>query len=54
MLCYRDMTFCSYSKCKEFKTCIRALTQDIKDKADKFGLPICQFAEQPECFKRGK
>ncbi len=50
MLCYRDTTFCSYDTCVVFPKCSRALTQEIKDKASKFGLPVCQFAEKPDCY----
>jgi len=49
MLCYKDMTFCSYYKeCKD-KDCIRALTPEVEESARKFGLPISHFAERPDC-----
>ena len=57
MMCYRDMTFCEYTECKEFGKCFRSLTDEVKQKAhDWWGdiegdAPICQFAEQPDCFK---
>ena len=51
MICFRDMTFCSfYKECAETK-CHRALTPEIKHAAERTGLGICQFAEKPECFK---
>lgn len=51
MLCYRDMTFCSYYKeCKVGENCFRALTDEIL-RAELFDLPICKFAEKPNCFK---
>ena len=51
MICYKDRTFCSYEKCKKFSECPRALTKEIKVSAKGFGLPICQFAERPDCFE---
>ena len=39
------MTFCSGDGCTQFKRCFRALTQDVEDRAEKFGLPISQFSE---------
>ena len=50
MLCYKDKTFCQfYILCQN--QCDRALTIDIKKEAAEFGLPICQFADIPDCFK---
>ena len=49
MICYKDMTFCSYYKECERKDCVRALTPEVVQAAEKFGLPICQFAEKPDC-----
>jgi len=62
MLCYKDMTFCSYwEECKDGKNCNRALTPEVFENATKWwGLisknpvPICQFSEQPDCFKENK
>jgi hypothetical protein len=51
MLCYRDKTFCSFSDCKEYNRCHRAITQEVKDGANRIGLPICRFVEQPDCFQ---
>ena len=42
---YKDMTFCSGDGCTQFKRCFRALTQDVEDRAEKFGLPISKFSE---------
>lgn len=57
MLSYKDMTFCAYTDCKFFKyndpykQCFRALTKKVIEDANKLNLPICQFADKPECFK---
>ena len=61
MLCYKDMTFCSFYKdCKDGETCERALTDEVKADAKNWGdswgcddTPICEFTEKPECFKKG-
>ena len=52
---YRDMTFCPYwDECKDGGTCGRASTPEVERKADESGLPICWYAERPECFKEEK
>ena len=52
MLCYRDMTFCQYWKiCVDGDTCFRALKQQVVLNARLAGLPICQFARKPDCYK---
>ncbi len=54
MICYLDMTFCSfYQECEKYD-CPRALTPEVKKRAEKIGLPICQFIEKPDCFKEVK
>ena len=45
---YKDMTFCSGDGCTQFKGCFRALTKDVEDRAEKLGLPICQFCNPKE------
>lgn len=57
MICYKDMTFCSFYKdCKEGLTCGRALTEEVRKEAKKwFGsddAPICQFVHKPDCWKQ--
>ena len=42
------MTFCSGDGCTQFRKCFRALTQDVEDRAEKFGLPISQFTNPKE------
>ncbi len=56
MICYRDMTFCSfYHLCVDGKTCVIALTPLVEQDAEHWwhgpGAPICSFATRPECFK---
>lgn len=58
MLCYRDMTFCTfYKKCKNGKTCVRSLKQKIQKSADEWWgkgegqAPICVFSNKPKCFE---
>ena len=52
MICYRDMTFCDFHKdCKNGGICSRSLTKEVKEKADKFRLPICQFISKPTCWE---
>ena len=53
MICYRDRTFCSfYIDCA--KECDRALTDEVKDEAQCLGIPICQWADKPDCFVGGE
>ena len=54
MLCYKDMTFCTfYKKCDAGSNCSRALTQEVRKEANEWSenIGIAQFAEKPECFK---
>ena len=55
MMSYRDMTFCTYDDCRKFRTCNRALTQEVKDRAEAWwgneDAPICCYAEHPACFE---
>ena len=52
-LVYRDMTWCNYDDCSDM-TCRRRLTQAVEQAAELLRLPICQFVEQPDCFKGKK
>lgn len=55
MMCYRDITFCSfYLECREQATCVIALTPDVKRKAREAGLLISGYVDIPNCFKRLK
>lgn len=50
MLCYRDMTFCSfYVNCEKADGCHRPLTPEVIKAADRCGLEIAQFALVPDC-----
>lgn len=52
MFCYRDKTFCVYYKeCINGQICDRALTEIVIDKAEKAGMPVCQFVKKPDCFE---
>ena len=53
MICYRDMTFCTFHLiCKNGYTCERALTEKVKSDAEKWmkPAPICVYSEFPECY----
>ena len=55
MICYRDMTFCTYYKdCMEAGHCDRPLTPEIRIEADAWwgqaGAPIAVYAEKPDCW----
>ena len=55
MLCYKDKTFCNYYEdCKSGKDCKRALTDEVKEKAEIAKLLVCIFAEKPECYEDKK
>ena len=54
MICYRDMTFCSYYLSCEEENCDIALTEEIEACAEKVGLPIAQISGKPLCFKEKK
>lgn len=52
MFCYKDMTFCAeYKFCINGELCDRALTEIMIDRAEKAGMPVCQFVDKPDCFK---
>jgi len=58
MICYKDMTFCKYYKeCGIGHDCHRALTEEVREGADKWwgkgkdAAPICIFSEKPNCFE---
>jgi hypothetical protein len=53
-LVYRDRTYCPYSDCADFASCSRRLTDSVKQAAELLRLPICRFAEQPNCFEAKK
>ena len=52
MLCYKDMTFCSFwEDCKKQENCSRCLTENVRIDSDRSGLLICQFVDKPNCFE---
>jgi len=53
MICYRDMTFCTFYKdCANATDCERKLTPEIAEAAEEFGLPIAQFTAPPQCHEK--
>ena len=59
MMSYRDMTFCTGGnpKCEKFDTCPRALTQAVRDNAERWwgapNAPITRYTDPKElpCYK---
>ncbi len=55
MICYKDMTFCSfYENCKEGYRCFRAKTPQVIKEAIDCDLGVCQFTQEPVCFEKIK
>ena len=54
MMCYRDMTFCTESNCRDWETCPQAYTTEIEKNAKLWWgseePPIAVFMGQPECY----
>ena len=51
MVCYKDRTYCPFSiLCRDGYKCDRALTEEVKQGAEKASLPVCQFNDFPKCF----
>jgi hypothetical protein len=56
MLCYKDMTFCTfYTDCANGEDRHRALTDEVRKQAEKWwgseDAPIARFANKPECWR---
>ena len=52
MIVYRDMTFCGkWEQCIKGEDCVRAITPEVKAKADQINLPISWTYEFP-CFEK--
>lgn len=60
MICYKDMTFCTFYKdCVKKGGCPRLLTPEVIALAEKwwgnskagFSVPICQFVKKPDCWE---
>jgi hypothetical protein len=55
VICYLDMTFCSYyCDCAKGATCRRALTPQRQADADKRGLLVAKFWAKPTCLEKKK
>lgn len=54
MICFRDMTFCSGDGCAKLLECPRALTEEVRVRAQATGLPIAQFTTPKalECHRK--
>lgn len=58
MITYRDRTFCTGEGCKHFSDCPRALTDRVKEDAERWwkkpGAPIATFTEpkELECYEQ--
>ena len=58
MICFKDMTFCKESTCKEFGPCIRTFDEEAQKAADKWwgdlegSAPVCFYASAPKCYKK--
>lgn len=55
MMCFRDMTFCTYWKdCRYSETCGRKFDKEQEAAAKKWwggdNPPICTFIGRPRCF----
>ena len=59
MICYKDKTWCTFSKCKNSKDCKSFLTDKIKEEADKLWnitghyipAPIMKHTTKPKCYE---
>jgi hypothetical protein len=52
MLCYKDKIFCPfYESCADGHDCSKALTQEVRESARHFELPINQYAGEPKCWR---
>ncbi len=52
MIFYKDMIFCSYyDKCVDGQGCCRALTECVRQDAQRRDLPVAQFVNPPKCFR---
>lgn len=58
MRCYRDTTFCDGANrtCQNFGQCFRALTDEVRERAEKVKLPIMSFrsAHLLDCYEPKK
>ena len=52
-MCYKDITFCPFNKCKDWTNCSAALTDKVKEDAEKWmkNAPICHYIDKPDCYE---
>lgn len=51
MIVYQDRAFCTAKECKHYDECPRAITDRVREEAEKAGLPISVMGGF-ECFER--
>lgn len=59
MICYKDKTWCTYTECIKSKVCKEFLSDEEKEKADKWWnttgpyipAPIMRFTTKPKCYE---
>jgi hypothetical protein len=55
MICYKDMTFCSFVSCDDHVSCPIFLSQEMYQDAMKWwgdeNPPICIMVDKPGCYK---
>lgn len=55
MMCYRDREFCAAEDCAKFASCPSALTDAVRDAAEKWwggpDAPIAVSASPKKCFR---
>ena len=59
MMCYKDMTFCTYYEdCSKSNECLKPFTREVLRQAMNWwggvNAPIMTFAEKPECWEEKK
>jgi hypothetical protein len=50
MICYRDSTFCTDTPDCAHMECHRRLTDEVKAKAEAFGLPVAVMSRKDSCL----
>ncbi len=51
MMCYKDMTFCTFGQCAKRGECPTFLTEEMKKDAEQYPWGICTFVDKPDCFE---
>lgn len=52
MICYKDRWYCKCKCCVRWEVCDRALTEKVKEEANKLGLLIQVRDGKPECYSK--